>query len=418
MTSRIEQIIKSISEQLKKPTSDVPNPFVKFHALYSGEEDINFETNPGDGYEIRRGSEIHKPTRTETGIPDLDALLHGGWQEGVNLIYGKPGVGKSLVAAMTMSHLIRQGVPVACVDSEHTSYNNWSKHLPLAEAWLVRPDSNPFLVHGTDIRGTVRKLRELTIYAHQINAPLGLIVIDSLDAMLSRREGEEATDHGWNEYGNVDNSLERKAELEFMLTRLNYLGRHYHFPVLIIKQDHELTYGQGDEVVGEDYSQYFSSDPITKALEQHIHTTTQTKIFLTCLDATPDNSYSLVAPHITPGQVFTRSSVPIIDYEAPTHFLLGASVYSADSSVFTVRIPFAAFSNFNYIPPTSTRENILRDLTLGLSTGMDDEPYDKEGTTHSGDLGNQTGGSYVAWNGSEASERRPTDTDKTYTHWE
>lgn len=175
-----------------------------------------------DMYGLKLGSELNKPTRLETGIRDLDNLLGGGWQPGLNIVRGEAGTGKSLILASSMAHHLSQGVPVISVDTEN-SYGIWHHHLPIESACTIPQQENPFLKFGHDLQITQRRIRQYVEHAINIGHPVGAVFLDSIDAMLAREEHENIGGFTYK-FGKNAAIEQRAIELADFITRISRLG--------------------------------------------------------------------------------------------------------------------------------------------------------------------------------------------------
>lgn len=119
-----------------------------------------------------------------TGIPSVDEVLGcGGLPKGKIIeIYGLEGSGKSLMTLLFIASAQRQGVTAALLDYENSLDKKWAKSLgvDVDNLFYAQPDTGEagFMM--------LEKMVE--------KDAIGLIVVDSIDAMLSQVEFETDMD--------------------------------------------------------------------------------------------------------------------------------------------------------------------------------------------------------------------------------
>lgn len=117
--------------------------------------------------------------RLPTGLPGLDAALGGGLPaKRVVELYGLPGVGKSLIALLTIKEIQKHGGECIYLDVEDGFDPEWATKVGVDVDKLVLSQS----AVGEDTLEMVAKL---------LRAEPAIIVVDSVAAMVTRAELEE-----------------------------------------------------------------------------------------------------------------------------------------------------------------------------------------------------------------------------------
>ena len=373
---------------------------------------------------LKRGSEIVRPGNHSTGIQDLDHLLGGGWADGINLVTGQPGTGKSLIAALSMSQCLEQGIPAILVDSEH-GYDLWQRHLPLSDVWDGTIMDNQFLNHGIDLKNTAKRIVQLVNYAQEVGTKVGIVVIDSLDGLLSRDENYNSSFFSVLSYGDpTREELQRATEINYLITALSNLGRKNHIPIIVIQHDYEYI-DSYDHHPGVDTAESTNLSHRTNVEEYNhkvMNNLAKKVVHTTTFDEPTPNDRSLSnTSHIAAGHTFSRFGK--IDYDNPTHLIIGAfldtqSFAPRDSQmIYPLHIPFARLSNFEFQPPYTPYEHAIHHARLAPMVGVESEDYEPEDATlWSDEVVNPL--EFTEWDGSEVSENRPTRQDPNWGEWE
>lgn len=120
--------------------------------------------------------------RLSTGVPQLDKALGGGLPKGkIVEFYGQPSAGKSLISLLTIAQAQKEGLDCVYLDCEDTFDSVWAEKLGVDTKKLHLSQSSV----GEDTLGTIVKL---------LKAKPGVIVVDSVAAMITRAELEEDVD--------------------------------------------------------------------------------------------------------------------------------------------------------------------------------------------------------------------------------
>ena len=120
--------------------------------------------------------------RISTGVPVLDVKLGGGLPRGrIIELYGQPSAGKSLISLLTIREAQKQGLECVYLDCEDSFDAEWAKGLGVDTDKLILGQSSV----GEDTLELLIKL---------LAGNPGIIVVDSVAAMVSRAEMEEDID--------------------------------------------------------------------------------------------------------------------------------------------------------------------------------------------------------------------------------
>ncbi|PIR99092.1 hypothetical protein COT87_01275 [Candidatus Collierbacteria bacterium CG10_big_fil_rev_8_21_14_0_10_44_9] len=315
---------------------------------------------------LKKGTEfVYENYPTPTGIQDLDVLLGGGWEPGINVIAGISGTGKSLICATTMANQLSQGKPVLVVDTEG-SFDLWQNHLDLSEAWVLPRQQNTFLPFGFDYAITVQRIAEYIQVAEADGAQIGAIIIDSLDAMMPRGEQSPYSTH------TMDITEKHAREIEQFLQILHQLGLSHQCPVLLTHHNTESPTSFMDQPASHYHLEEYDH-PIMTESERNVQIAldvySSTYITTFPLYQFPGNNSLQNTPFIAPGRSAGRSRVQI-DFEHPDRFVIGTSIIKAKRQTTRENVPvsisFATLLNFNYSVPTGPRYDMHRALALGF----------------------------------------------------
>jgi recombination protein RecA len=120
--------------------------------------------------------------RIKTGVSKLDEALGGGFPKGQLVeMYGQPSSGKSLISLLTVKQAQSEGLDCIYIDAENSYDPEWAK--------TVGVDTDKLYVTqmsvGEDVYDMIAKLLE---------ANPGIIVLDSVAAMVTRSELEDPMD--------------------------------------------------------------------------------------------------------------------------------------------------------------------------------------------------------------------------------
>lgn len=372
---------------------------------------------------LKSAAEIERPSNHPTGIKDLDILLNGGWADGINLVTGQPGTGKSLIAALSMSQCLEHGIPAILVDSEH-GYDLWQRHLPLSDVWDGTIMDNQFLNHGIDLKNTAKRIVQLVNYAQEVGTKVGIVVIDSLDGLLSRDENYNTSFFSVLSYGNpAREELQRATEINYLITALSNLGRKNHIPILVIQHDYEYidSYDHQPDVDISEHTNLARRTDVEASTQKMITSLTKKFIHTTTFDEPTPNDRSLSnTPHIAAGNAFKRFGN--LDSVNPSHLIIGASLggnYEVKNShhITPIHIPLNRLANFEYIPPDTPLErakNLAR-FTSWLGVESEDDEPDVTLPWLTEFLDEYL---FQEWDGSKDSEDRPTSRDPRWGEWE
>ncbi len=329
---------------------------------------------------IRSASELvgnHPPT--PSGLPALDAVLGGGWEPGVNVISGLAGTGKSLLCAVTTASLLAQGKPVLIVDTEG-SFDVWQNHFDLSQAWNIAPSNNPFLTVGHDIENVKHHVLALIDHASQIGAPLGAIVIDSLDALCFRSDQSQVVT---SEYY-ADDANEQAGILGRLLSTLHQTGLAHHIPILVTHHNYESPTGYYDGSRLADFAHSTQLEDVNiqsvadQNLAQFLAEYSSIRLDLSTLYQYPGNAHYDNTPFIAPGRLKT-GKFAMIDFDEPDHLLLAIRTIKTKrrptSPLTTIPVPFNLLTNFEYVAPTDPNYELHR--SLSTSKGESDVEPDE-----------------------------------------
>lgn len=133
--------------------------------------------------------------RITTGINSLDIALGGGMPLGRMIeLYGLPSAGKSLMSLLTIAQAQKKGLSCVYIDAENSFDPIWALKLGVDVKKLIVTQ----LSIGEDV---------IDIIALLLKSQPGVIVIDSVAAMITRAEAEES------------------MEQQFMATKARLLSR-------------------------------------------------------------------------------------------------------------------------------------------------------------------------------------------------
>jgi len=155
--------------------------------------------------------------RVPTGSPDIDRLLHGGFEPGtITQVYGEPATGKSTLSIIFAVACLRSGKSVLFFDTEGFSVERFSQvagndAASLAENLYIY-EPNDFEQQGIMIAGTDTVLKTKNI---------GLIIVDSATALYR-------TD--------LSRGKDAMQRLTRQIVHLLGLGKRYHIPVVVTNQ--------------------------------------------------------------------------------------------------------------------------------------------------------------------------------------
>jgi DNA repair protein RadB len=155
--------------------------------------------------------------RVRTGSPDIDLLLHGGFEPGtITQIYGEPATGKSTLSIIFAVACLKSGKSVLFFDTEGFSVERFSQvagedAASLAENLYIY-EPNDFDQQGIMIAGTDTVLKTKNV---------GLIVVDSETALYR-------TD--------LSRGRDAMQKLTRQIVHLLGLGKRYRIPVVVTNQ--------------------------------------------------------------------------------------------------------------------------------------------------------------------------------------
>lgn len=140
--------------------------------------------------------------RTPTGISDIDALLGGGVTSGgITELVGESSTGKSYLALRTIAAAQAQGKTCLLIDTECSYDARWAKHLGVEISALMVAQP------------TIFEQAEAIITEALTGRLCDLLVIDSLDALVSRLSGTP--------FANSDNPYEASQVLFRFIPQLH-----------------------------------------------------------------------------------------------------------------------------------------------------------------------------------------------------
>jgi hypothetical protein len=296
--------------------------------------------------------------RAETsGIPDLDHVLKGGWTPGINLIKGAPGIGKSLICALTAENVLRSG-PVLIADTDN-SYQVWRRHLPLLRQKAFAIDTTTSNRYGLSTATFAGILDAIQVATSQKNIAPRLVIIETLDTITS-----------------TDNREQRSQELHQFLFRLDRLSKKRHLPILATLHDYQQQdssfYDPSYDANRAEDTNYHHLDDIAQDQKMLIsqHATSSTTIGSAELD--PDNPLvSVNESFISMGRTIDSLRTPHgetmrkVDFDdarrgglADGFYMMVAHQSKKSEASKLIQIPFSFFSDFQpHTPPP-----IFRDL--------------------------------------------------------
>lgn len=179
-----------------------------------------FKKDYGEGI-YHKGSELLDGPRIPTGVFALDLALGGGLPKGkISTIFGPEDSGKSLLAYKIIATYQKLNPTEKCVlvDIEHNFEKGWAEQIGI--------DTEKLIVISPDYAEQAVDIIEALLYAEDI----GLVVIDSIGALVSMRETDRSAEV--QNVGGVSmpvSVLARKATLA-----LSQCGRkHNRSPTLI-----------------------------------------------------------------------------------------------------------------------------------------------------------------------------------------
>jgi DNA repair protein RadB len=155
--------------------------------------------------------------RVRTGSPDIDLLLHGGFEPGtITQIYGEPATGKSTLSIIFAVACLKSGKSVLFFDTEGFSIERFSQvagedAASLAENLYIY-EPNDFDQQGVMIAGTDTVLKTKNV---------GLIIVDSATALYR-------TD--------LSRGKDAMQKLTRQIVHLLGLGKRYRIPVVVTNQ--------------------------------------------------------------------------------------------------------------------------------------------------------------------------------------
>ncbi|HVP93813.1 MAG TPA: DNA repair and recombination protein RadB [Methanoregulaceae archaeon] len=155
--------------------------------------------------------------RVPTGSPDIDLLLHGGFEPGtITQIYGEPASGKSTLSIIFAVTCLRSSKSVLFFDTEGFSVERFSQvagddAASLAENLYIY-EPNDFDQQGIMIAGTDTVLKTKNV---------GLIIVDSATALYR-------TD--------LSRGKDAMQKLTRQIVHLLGLGKRYGIPVVVTNQ--------------------------------------------------------------------------------------------------------------------------------------------------------------------------------------
>lgn len=139
---------------------------------------INKEFGDGTAGRIEDFKEM-KVERIKTNIPQLDEAVGGGFPLGTMVeLYGTPSSGKSLIAQKLIADVQKKGKAAVYIDCESTFDPVFARQLGVDPNKVVLIQTSM----GEDTFAIMRKLLE---------AEPGIIVFDSIGAMVTKVEGEK-----------------------------------------------------------------------------------------------------------------------------------------------------------------------------------------------------------------------------------
>ncbi len=182
-------------------------------------------------------------SRITSGIPELDAMLGGGYEEdAVTTVYGPAGSGKTNLVMLAAIAAVKAGKKVIYVDTEGGFSLERLRQLTPDHQQIL--DNTLFLTPTTfeEQRATFEKLRAL------INDKIGLIIVDTI-GMLYRLE-RVIGDEGSHEFN---------RDLGLQMGYLNEIARKNLIPVLVSNQVYAVFDRPGQvNLVGGDMVKYTS----------------------------------------------------------------------------------------------------------------------------------------------------------------
>lgn len=209
---------------------------------------------------VKYGGNLVDNERIPTGIFPLDLMLGGGFPRSrVSILWGKESSNKTNIALMAIAHHQRLWPTKTCIffDVEHSFDPVW--------ATLLGVDIHKLVVIAPAFAEKVIDMIEGLLAADDI----GLIVIDSIAAMITTQEAEaDATNNRPGGASNIVAKLVRKTTLG--IADANKAGN---FPTLIyINQTRVkigVTYGDPDKMSGGN-APYFQANMIVKVLGKNL----------------------------------------------------------------------------------------------------------------------------------------------------
>ena len=184
-----------------------------------GDLEAKFNKEFGD-MTAERGDVIHNISRIETGVFPLDLAMGGGFPRGkISCIFGPENSGKTLLALKLIAHYQKTHPDRVCVwvDVENNHTPEWAEALGV--------DTKSLIVLTPDYAEQAVDMVEASLHSED----LGLIVLDSLGAMVTMLESESSAEKvmvGGNSL--VVGKLARKCTLA--LSKMKKVNR---FPSLV-----------------------------------------------------------------------------------------------------------------------------------------------------------------------------------------
>jgi recombination protein RecA len=120
--------------------------------------------------------------RISTGVEGLDKALGGGMPIGKTIeLYGQPSAGKSLISLFVIKEAQKKGLECVYLDAEDTFDPEWAEKLGV--------DTKSLIISQSSVGEET-----LTLLLKLLKAKPGVIVVDSVAAMITAAELEEKID--------------------------------------------------------------------------------------------------------------------------------------------------------------------------------------------------------------------------------
>ncbi|MCI4334282.1 MAG: DNA repair and recombination protein RadB [Thermoplasmata archaeon] len=176
------------------------------------------------------------PTRLPTGVPALDRLLGGGYDtDGLTMLYGEGGSGKTVLCLAAATQVAREGRHVLYIDTEGVSPERAAAGSGDGASALLR---RWLLASPRSLEEQGRAVRTGCALVREGRRPFGLVVLDSATLYYRLALGTPEED-------------EARSELLHELAELLATAIHAEVPVLLTNQVwHNVTTGVTEPLGG------------------------------------------------------------------------------------------------------------------------------------------------------------------------